>query len=132
MLHIIISYLSFLKKSSNHHGLHSPFVYNLVTRCFYDKTKYLQHFALNNCPKTVLTKDYTKHSKKRIQLLFRVIQYFKPNSILEIGSSYGLLTSAAAFVNTKITTFENYLINEQLSNLSQATSKTYVPPPKLP
>ena len=37
MLFIAISYLKFLLKSTNQHGVHSPFVYNLVTKCFYKK-----------------------------------------------------------------------------------------------
>jgi hypothetical protein len=30
------SYFKFLWSSSNQHGVHSPFVYSLVTKCFYD------------------------------------------------------------------------------------------------
>lgn len=33
----IKSYLKFLWQSKNEHGVHSPFVFDLVTKCFYDK-----------------------------------------------------------------------------------------------
>ena len=33
----IISYLKFLIRSTNQHGVHSPFVYNFITRCLYNK-----------------------------------------------------------------------------------------------
>ena len=36
MLFQIKSYLKFLWKSKNEHGVHSPFVFHLVTKCFYD------------------------------------------------------------------------------------------------
>jgi hypothetical protein len=36
MNHIVKSYLKFLLLSKNEHGVHSPFVYDLVTKCFFD------------------------------------------------------------------------------------------------
>lgn len=35
----IFRYLKFLWRSTNAHGVHSPFVYDLVTKCFYNKAK---------------------------------------------------------------------------------------------
>jgi len=35
-----IQYIKFLLKSSNQHGVHSPFVYNLITKCFYDQSNH--------------------------------------------------------------------------------------------
>ena len=47
-------------------------------------------------------------SPKRAELLFRIANYFQPNTILEIGTSLGLATSALALGNPKasITTLE--------------------------
>ena len=36
----IKSYFLFFIKSTNKHGVHSPFVYNLVTECFNKKTAF--------------------------------------------------------------------------------------------
>ena len=36
-MHGIISYLKFLFSSTGRHGVHSPFVYNYVTECLYQK-----------------------------------------------------------------------------------------------
>lgn len=47
-----LSYTKFLWKSSNAHGIHSPFVYNLVTKCFYSGTPKLyrskKHLPVEN------------------------------------------------------------------------------------
>jgi predicted O-methyltransferase YrrM len=47
-------------------------------------------------------------SPKRAELLFRIVNYFQPNSMLEIGTSLGLAASALSLGNPKatITTLE--------------------------
>lgn len=135
MLHIIKSYLNFLWNSKNEHGVHSPFVFNLVTKCFYDKKKYDEYSILKNYRNSLLANkntievtDFGAGSKvfksntrainqiaknagisaNRAELLFRITNYFKPESVLEIGTSLGLATSALSLGNTKakITTLE--------------------------
>lgn len=39
MIANFIKYLSFLVKSTNQHGVHSPFVYNLLTKCLYKRPR---------------------------------------------------------------------------------------------
>lgn len=131
----IISYLKFLFKSKNHHGVHSPFVFDLVTKSFYKKLDYsdlstfylIQKDLLSNSSKinvsdfgagskifTSNTREISKiakHagiSKKRARLLFKVLRYFQPRSILEIGTSLGLGSSVLALAtpNSKITSIE--------------------------
>lgn len=65
----VISYLKFLWASTNQHGVHSPFIYSLVTQCLYDKTKHPQYRSLN----------------KKQQLIFRLINYFQPKTSYEIS-----------------------------------------------
>jgi len=132
---MIKSYLNFLYKSKNEHGVHSPFVFDLVTKCFYDKTKYPEYGILKKYRKSLLddndsieVKDFGSGSKifksnkrkvaqiakvagissKRAELLFRIVRYFKPDEILEIGTSLGLATSAIALgnSNSKTTSLE--------------------------
>jgi predicted O-methyltransferase YrrM len=135
VLQIIKSYLNFLWNSKNKHGVHSPFVFNLVTKCFYDKKKYPEYSILKNYRNSLLQSKSTIDvsdfgagsrvfksntrainkiarnagiSKKRAELLFRITNYFQPESILEIGTSLGLATSALSLGNikSKITTIE--------------------------
>ena len=135
MLHIIKSYLTFLWKSKNEHGVHSPFVFSLVTKCFYDKKKYDEYSILKEYRNSLLANKNTIEvtdfgagsrifksntrainqivknagiSSKRAELLFRITNYFQPETILEIGTSLGLATSALSLGNpkAKITTLE--------------------------
>ena len=135
MLHIIKSYLNFLWNSKNEHGVHSPFVFSLVTKCFYDKKKYAEYSILKNYRNSFLAnkstievtdfgagsrvfknntraiKQIAKNagiSSKRAELLFRITKYFQPKNILEIGTSLGLATSALSLGNpkAKITSLE--------------------------
>ena len=128
MVHIIKSYLNFLWNSKNQHGVHSPFVFNLVTKCFYYKKNYPEYSILKNYrnallqnKKTIEVIDFGAGSRvfksniravnqiaenagissKRAELLFRIVNCFQPENILEIGTSLGLATSALALGNKK-------------------------------
>lgn len=128
MLFEIKSYLKFLWNSKNEHGVHSPFVFNLLTKCFYDKKTKPAYAILKNYRKSLLEnknfievtdfgagsrvfksnrRQISKIAKtagispKRAELLFRVTDYFQPETILEIGTSLGLATSALALGNPK-------------------------------
>jgi predicted O-methyltransferase YrrM len=135
MVHTIKSYLKFLWNSKNQHGVHSPFVFDLVTKCFYDKKNYPEYSILKNYRNSLLKNENTIEvtdfgagsrvfksntrainqiaknagiSSKRAELLFRIVNYFQPNTILEIGTSLGLATSAMCLgnKNAKIITLE--------------------------
>lgn len=135
MFHSIKSYFKFLWQSTNQHGVHSPFVFGLVTKCFYDKTNYPEYQTLKNYRKSLLQNQNSirvtdfgagskifKSNQRKIakiaktagitatnaKLLFRVVRYFKPAEILEIGTSLGLATSALSLGNNaaRITTLE--------------------------
>ena len=62
-------YLLFLWKSTNQHGVHSPFVFRLVTQCFYRREK----IPCTHYPKGITT--------KKGQFLLRLVKYFDPKSI---------------------------------------------------
>lgn len=172
MLHLIKSYLKFLKNSTNQHGVHSPFVYSLVTKCFYDTKKYHEYSILKKYRNSLLeNKNFIEVtdfgagsrvfksnkrqiskiaktagiSSKRAKLLFRIVNYFQPTTILEIGTSLGLATSALSLgletksnraklnKSAKITTLEgcsktqeiaqNQCQLQNLSNIEFITSK---------
>jgi len=71
------TYLKFLLRSTNSHGIHSPFVYSLVSQCLYDK-----HLRLSR-------KDYKEikpaFDYSKTQLLYRLLLHYKPTKLLVLG-----------------------------------------------
>ena len=158
MLFQIKSYLKFLWYSKNEHAVHSPFVFNLITKCFYDIKPKPEYEILKNYrnsllenKSTIVVTDFGVGSKvfksnvrqinkiartagitpKRAELLFRIIDYFQPNTILEIGTSLGLATSALALgnPNAKITTLEGCPETAKIAqlHLKKLSSRAYHP-----
>ncbi|MEN8126127.1 MAG: class I SAM-dependent methyltransferase, partial [Bacteroidota bacterium] len=61
MIAIIKSYLKFLLSSTNQHGIHSPFVYDLTTKCFYVSSKEVNDLTnkVNDYRKSLLKNTQT-------------------------------------------------------------------------
>ncbi len=137
MIAQIKSYLKFLFSSSNQHGIHSPFVYDLATKCFCVSSKNIDNQSakiksfrdsLLKNTQTIEVTDFGAGSKvfksnkrevaaiaknagisqKRAILLIKLVQYYKPKNILEIGTSLGIGTACLSLGNpdAKITTIE--------------------------
>ena len=60
-MHRFISYIKFLISATNQHGVHSPFIYNFVTKCLYKKSKI--------------------RGPKHIKVLLKSLAYFKVENI---------------------------------------------------
>jgi hypothetical protein len=100
VLHKIKSYIKFLWNSKNEHGVHSPFVFDLVTKCIYDKTKFPEY-------------SHLKNNSKRVRSFYRIIRYFKPKTILVIGNLTEIDTN---IFSSEITTFEEFQKNKLSNN----------------
>lgn len=134
-MHQIRSYLKFLLRSTNQHGVHSPFVFGLVTRCFYDRTEHAPAYqlirehrkGLLQDDRSIEVKDLGAGSRvfspgerkirsmvknagitsKRARLLNRLVRYLDVKHALELGTSLGLGTAALAAGNqVQVTTIE--------------------------
>ncbi len=133
MLSRIQSYLKFLLASTNAHGVQSPFVFDLVRKCFYDRRNHLEYKIVDEFRKEMSVNqnvievedfgagstvfksnrrkvsDIAKNagiSRKRARLLFRIVHYYNPENILELGTSLGIATAAMANADASITTIE--------------------------
>ncbi len=141
----IRSFIAFLLASTNKHGVHSPFVYDLVTKCFNTQTNPAKMEALNRIQRSLFSNknsititDYGKGSlvfksndrkvsdiakiaginKKKSALLLRMVDYFNTKNILEIGTSVGLGTSVLSIGNpdAKIVTLEGCKNTADIAN----------------
>lgn len=96
-----MQYLKFLLKSSNAHGIHSPFVYDLVTKCFYNSKK-------QKLSSILLPKGF---KRKHLEVLNDMLGYFN-------------IQKACYFVEEKH--FIHALPNAQLIDLKSSFSKDLV------
>ena len=135
MIYQAKSYLFFLGRSTNAHDIHSPFVFDLVTTCFNDKSPKDWYKTLESYRNSLLinktqieiedlgagSKKLQQNkrqisqiaknagiTKKRALLLGRLAVYFNCSNMLEIGTSLGIATASLALATpiSKITTLE--------------------------
>ncbi len=134
-LKLILKYLSYKFNSMTKYDVHPPFLFDLITQVFENETKYQDYNKVENLKKellkdnrTVEIKDlgagsavstsnrrtvsqitrYSSKSTKHGRLLYRLVNYFKPETVLELGTSLGLSSAymALANSNSKIITVE--------------------------
>jgi predicted O-methyltransferase YrrM len=134
---LALKYLGYWLNASNGkgHGVHSPFVFEFITQVLNDKRGFdcfnsieylreqLKHesteltvpdfgagsrMQLNSKRKISAIANSSLKQRKFSQLLFRIVHYFKPETILELGTSLGITTAYLSFANpnAKIVTME--------------------------
>ena len=134
---LLLRYIKY-KLFSRHkygHGIHSPFMFDLITKVFNDKFRYEAYdevekvrSILRSTEREISVTEYGAGSKvlssesrkisdivkysavnrKYGQLLFRLVKYFKPGTVLELGTSLGISTMymAKASKNARIISIE--------------------------
>ena len=130
-----LKYISYKIKAVSKHKVHSPFIYDLIIDVFENDNSFYAFPAVELIRKKLLLtqrvltvddmgagsrvfnsnqrkiKDIVKHSTQKpkyAQLLFKLVNYYQPNTILELGTSLGLTTAylAKARKKAKVYTFE--------------------------
>ena len=108
------------------YGVHSPFTYNLITKVIEEKTPYYGFEDIENFRKELLNRENSikiltaqeTQPKNYGALLFRLVNFFKCRSILQIGSSTGLMSLYLAFPLRK--SCECYALEERTGLLEAA------------
>lgn len=121
-LQLAAKYINYYRTASNGrgHGIHSPFVFEFITKVLNDNTSYPCYKKVEDLRQQLLedsrlfvVEDFgaggeflKKHkrsinsiarnsakSKKYGQLLFRMVKYYQPATVVELGTSLGITTS---------------------------------------
>ena len=133
----VLAYLKYYITASNGsgHGIHSPFVFDFITQVMNDNRYFYAYDSIEQIRKNLLRNhqvltiedfgagsavaksnerkisDISRSSlkpKKFGQLMFRIVNYYQANNIIELGTSLGITTSYLASANLKgnVYTFE--------------------------
>ena len=133
-MHRIVAYLNFLCQSFHLHGIHSPFVFQLEQQCLRDAKTYKAYKSIAAYRKALKDDNsflsitdlgagsrrsksakrrishilrYSATTKKRSELLYRLVRYTKAKSVLELGTNLGVGTQAMALnLQASITSIE--------------------------
>ena len=81
-------------------GIHSPFAFRLITKVIREKARYYAYDDIEAICHEYVDDSLShrqKHLRKRIstsrgRLFFRLTNFFRPDNILEIGTSWGIST----------------------------------------
>lgn len=82
------------------HGVHSPFAFSLITQVIDEKDQYYAYEQIKQ-----IRKAYTKHHTlrqmplKQLYLLYRFVNRFRPNTVLEINKVGGVATSVLSMAH---------------------------------
>jgi predicted O-methyltransferase YrrM len=144
-LNQLLNYITYLFKSTNLHGIHSPFVYGLVKDVIYNRKIKSPNFkAIENIRKSMVRninplggEDFgagslKKGSKKTIgqfatsssksakysKLLFRLAQWHQPKYAIELGTALGISTLYQASGFNDTATFYTLEGNSELADLA--------------
>ena len=74
----LIKYLKYLFVSKTKYSVHSPFVYDLVINVLNDKSHRQEYAKIRNL-------NASKINSKHLKLIYRIINRYKSENILEIG-----------------------------------------------
>ena len=126
-----LKYFRYWFSAKTAHGIHSPFVFALYNDVIDKKGSYYSFDKIEQLRKKLLVSkkeigvtdlgagrsgkrsiaeiaERSAKSRKYCELLFRIVYHFKPETILELGTSLGISTSylASANSNSKVITIE--------------------------
>ncbi|MBL7700423.1 MAG: class I SAM-dependent methyltransferase [Chitinophagaceae bacterium] len=137
------------------HGIHSPFVYEFIGKVLNDKSPYPEYQTAERLRAKLLSdqtpvpvEDYGAGSKsgggsksvaqiartaakspKYAQLLFRMVRFYKPHYVLELGTSLGISSTYLALAektSVVVTGEGNYAVATMAKNNFEAMNLTNV------
>lgn len=87
-------------KRSRGFGVHSPFAFHFITKVLKERLPYYAYSELDAKRTATLRAGKASMPTKSMRLIFRVVNYFNPQMILQSASSCGLDTASALSVSS--------------------------------
>lgn len=133
---LLYHYFIYQLRAKTTHGTHSPFVFDLLNKVVYNPHTFYVYQTIESCRRQLLSSNeevrctdlgagadiHGKHSTRTVkeiakrsvkpakygQLLFRLVNYFQPKNVLELGTSLGITTAylGTANGNTQVISIE--------------------------
>jgi hypothetical protein len=133
-----ISRINYLKKARHRrgHGIHSPFLFYLITEVIENKERLPQFKSFKLLNKELYKK--IELPEKYRQIVFHLIREFKPSSIIHYGPTLGfdLAILATANIDSRVYQVNNdpfcELISKRLLNDSAIVNIQFVPENSIP
>jgi len=118
------SSLPLLFRRRKGHGVHSPFIYNLITKVIEEKSAFYAFEEIENFRKKILAENnvWSEITAKEIQppnygkFLFRMVHFFKCRNVIQIGGSTGIMSLYLALASGKQS--QCYVLEERPGLLS--------------
>ena len=97
---MISSWLKYLLQRKSKYNIHSPFVFDFVTKVLNDHGSNRDYDTIMRIGRLLDKKKHISFAKrKRSRLLYRVIQHYEPDSVVSFGSITALNATALALGN---------------------------------
>ena len=106
----IIKFLNYLFVSKTKHGVHSPFIYDLVTNVLNDKSHRQEYTKIRNLNTSII-------NSKCLRLICRIINHYRSENILEIGNYNNLDCTFLSNIQLKTNLFFYNLKTNEISEV---------------
>lgn len=146
---LLLKYIGYLYRSRTKYSVHPPFIFHLVTLVFEDNNSYSDYFKIEDLKQELIkskqiidvidlgagsqtgagTKfkiceivNNSSKQKKHGRLLYRLVNYLKPEIIIELGTSVGLSSAYLGFgaPSSKVITVEG------CPNIAELARKNFI------
>ena len=97
---MIGSYLKYLLQRKSEYSIHSPFVFDFMKKVLYDRGSNRDYDLMLRISRLLDGKKFaTRRRRKQGRLLYRLVRYMEPETVLTFGRLSALNTSALALGN---------------------------------
>ncbi len=99
------SYLKYLHQRKSEYSIHSPFVYEFMRKVLNDSVSNRDYETIYRVARLLdRRRHFNYHLRKQSRLLYRLVRYFEPASVVSFGKMSALNTSAMALghLQTKV------------------------------